>query len=46
MRKVEEILRMEYDVEKRLGLMGIGIGVDSGGVIYILDVVMIVVVKV
>lgn len=43
---MEEIRWVEYDVERRLGLMGIGIGVDSGGIIYILDVDMIVFVKV
>lgn len=40
-RKVEETSRMEYDAEKRLGLMGIGTGADSGGVTHIPDAAMI-----
>lgn len=36
--KVEETTsRIEYDAEKRLGLMGIGTGADSGGVTHIPD---------
>ena len=40
-RKVEETRRVEYDAEKRLGLMGIGTGADSGGVTHIPDAAMI-----
>jgi GC-rich sequence DNA-binding factor len=41
-RKVEETTtRVEYDAERRLGLMGIGTGADSGGVTHIPDAAMI-----
>lgn len=40
-RKVEETTRIESDAERRLGLMGIGTGADSGGVTHIPDAAMI-----
>lgn len=40
-RKVEKTTRVEYDAERRLGLMGIGTGADSGGVTHIPDAAMI-----
>lgn len=44
-RKVEETRRVEYDAERRLGLMGIGTGADSGGITHIPDADMIALAK-
>ncbi|KAG0625239.1 hypothetical protein M758_2G039200 [Ceratodon purpureus] len=40
-REREETAQVEYDAERRLGLMGIGTGADSGGVTHIPDAAMI-----